>query len=442
MHADSRALHNRLRRIEGQVRGLQRMVDEDAYCVDILTQVAAVQTALEQVAVNVLDGHVRHCVADAVAGDGRGRGRRQARRADGRRAALREGPLADSANWPNSQWPRRRAGVGSRLTLLDERWEGLADAPRTDGRGHAPGDARLRRDRLRGAGSRPGPPGLPHRAASRERRRLHRRRPARLHRRPCSTRTFNSVFVNNNGNVTFAHALAEFTPFDFRETGDPIIAPFFADVDTSGAGSGLVTYGTGRRLRRPQGVLRHLGSRRLLRSHTDKLNTFQLIIVDQAAGRGDFDIVANYDSITWETGDASDGANGFGGTSAVRGLRGRRRRRGARADGARLVRQRRPARLQRRHEPRWSLDGRPAARALRVPAAPDRAHGRAAHRHRDQPRRRSGAGRAGPGLPRRRRLRVADRQQRRPLHRGPTCRRAPTPSPPSRAPARRTRRRR
>jgi len=70
MQADSRAIHNRLRRIEGQVRGLQRMVDQDAYCVDILTQVAAVQTALEQVAVNVLDGHVRGCVADAVAGDG------------------------------------------------------------------------------------------------------------------------------------------------------------------------------------------------------------------------------------------------------------------------------------------------------------------------------------------------------------------------------------
>ena len=44
------------------------MVDEDAYCIDILTQVAAVQTALEQVAVKVLDEHVRHCVADAVAG--------------------------------------------------------------------------------------------------------------------------------------------------------------------------------------------------------------------------------------------------------------------------------------------------------------------------------------------------------------------------------------
>ncbi len=60
-------LKKRLRRVEGQVRGIERMVDDDAYCVDILTQVAAVQTALERVAVGVLDGHVRHCVADAVA---------------------------------------------------------------------------------------------------------------------------------------------------------------------------------------------------------------------------------------------------------------------------------------------------------------------------------------------------------------------------------------
>jgi DNA-binding FrmR family transcriptional regulator len=68
MHGNAKQITNRLRRIEGQVRGLQRMVEEDAYCVDLLTQVAAVQTALEQVAVRVLDGHVRHCVADAVAG--------------------------------------------------------------------------------------------------------------------------------------------------------------------------------------------------------------------------------------------------------------------------------------------------------------------------------------------------------------------------------------
>ena len=69
VQTETKGVQNRLRRIEGQVRGLQRMVDEDAYCVDILTQVAAVQTALEQVAIRVLDGHVRHCVADAVAGD-------------------------------------------------------------------------------------------------------------------------------------------------------------------------------------------------------------------------------------------------------------------------------------------------------------------------------------------------------------------------------------
>ena len=69
VHTDPKPVLNRLRRIEGQVRGLHRMVEEDAYCVDILTQVAAVQTALEQVAIRVLDGHVRGCVADAVAGD-------------------------------------------------------------------------------------------------------------------------------------------------------------------------------------------------------------------------------------------------------------------------------------------------------------------------------------------------------------------------------------
>lgn len=60
----------RLRRIEGQVRGLQRMVDEDVYCIDILTQVAAATKALQSVALGLLDEHVRHCVRDAlVAGE-------------------------------------------------------------------------------------------------------------------------------------------------------------------------------------------------------------------------------------------------------------------------------------------------------------------------------------------------------------------------------------
>jgi DNA-binding FrmR family transcriptional regulator len=56
----------RLRRIEGQVRGLQRMVENESYCIDVLTQVSAVTRALQSVAVGLLDEHLRHCVADAV----------------------------------------------------------------------------------------------------------------------------------------------------------------------------------------------------------------------------------------------------------------------------------------------------------------------------------------------------------------------------------------
>ncbi|MDP9022845.1 MAG: metal-sensitive transcriptional regulator [Actinomycetota bacterium] len=60
---------SRLRRIEGQVRGLQRMVDEDTYCIDILQQVSAVQGALQKVALGLMNEHVSNCVADAVKGD-------------------------------------------------------------------------------------------------------------------------------------------------------------------------------------------------------------------------------------------------------------------------------------------------------------------------------------------------------------------------------------
>ena len=56
----------RLRRIEGQVRGLQRMVEEDKYCIDILTQVSAATKALQSVALELLEDHLAHCVADAV----------------------------------------------------------------------------------------------------------------------------------------------------------------------------------------------------------------------------------------------------------------------------------------------------------------------------------------------------------------------------------------
>lgn len=63
---DKDALLKRLRRIEGQVRGIARMVDEDTYCIDVLTQVSATKRALENVAVMLVDDHLRHCVAEAA----------------------------------------------------------------------------------------------------------------------------------------------------------------------------------------------------------------------------------------------------------------------------------------------------------------------------------------------------------------------------------------
>jgi CsoR family transcriptional regulator, copper-sensing transcriptional repressor len=68
---DKEAVQKRLRRIEGQVRGLQRMVEEDRYCINILEQVSAITRALQSVALVLLDGHLEHCVADAIeSGDG------------------------------------------------------------------------------------------------------------------------------------------------------------------------------------------------------------------------------------------------------------------------------------------------------------------------------------------------------------------------------------
>jgi DNA-binding FrmR family transcriptional regulator len=66
-HAEKDALINRLHRIEGQVRGIEKMVGEDRYCIDVLTQIGAVSTALDSLAFRVLDDHVRHCVAGALA---------------------------------------------------------------------------------------------------------------------------------------------------------------------------------------------------------------------------------------------------------------------------------------------------------------------------------------------------------------------------------------
>ena len=66
-HEGKDALVKRLHRIEGQVRGIERMIEEDRYCVDVLTQIGAVTTALESLAFRILDDHVEHCVTGALA---------------------------------------------------------------------------------------------------------------------------------------------------------------------------------------------------------------------------------------------------------------------------------------------------------------------------------------------------------------------------------------
>jgi DNA-binding FrmR family transcriptional regulator len=68
---DKEDLKLRLRRIEGQIRGLQRMVDEDAYCIDVVTQVSAATKALQSLALVLMDDHLSHCVAEAAAEGGK-----------------------------------------------------------------------------------------------------------------------------------------------------------------------------------------------------------------------------------------------------------------------------------------------------------------------------------------------------------------------------------
>ena len=67
---DKQKIQSRLRRIEGQVRGIQKMVEDDRYCIDVLTQVNAVRAALESVALQLLADHTEHCVAEAIRSGG------------------------------------------------------------------------------------------------------------------------------------------------------------------------------------------------------------------------------------------------------------------------------------------------------------------------------------------------------------------------------------
>ena len=117
--------------------------------------------------------------------------------------------------------------------------------------------------------------------------------------------TFNGLFVNNNGNVTFDRPLSQFTPFDLRTTRTAIVAPFFADVDTrqgnvlhynSGTIDGRAAFGV---------TWPGVGC---FNQVTRVLNFFQVLLIDRSdAGAGDFDIEFNYNSMQWEAGTASGG---------------------------------------------------------------------------------------------------------------------------------------
>jgi len=130
--------------------------------------------------------------------------------------------------------------------------------------------------------------------------------------------TYSNLYVNNNGNVTFNGSLGNFTPFGLVGTATPIIAAFFADVDTRSGNT--VTFGTDTIDGRPAFGVNWINVGYYSRN-VDRLNSFQLILINRSdRNAGDFDIEFNYDQVNWETGDASDGTDGLGGSSAVAGF--------------------------------------------------------------------------------------------------------------------------
>ena len=128
---------------------------------------------------------------------------------------------------------------------------------------------------------------------------------------------FNSVYINNNGNVSFGAGFCEYTSTGFPVSGFPMVAPFWSDVDTRAALSGVVHY----RLdaNRLVVIWDHVG---YYGAHDDKLNTFELIMTDgtdPTIGVGN-NVCFCFDDMQWTTGDASLGIGGFGGVPATVGV--------------------------------------------------------------------------------------------------------------------------
>jgi hypothetical protein len=134
--------------------------------------------------------------------------------------------------------------------------------------------------------------------------------------------TWNDCYINNNGNITFEAPKIDYVPDPLRALGFPIIAPFWADVDTRASGSDIVRYSNG-----VETIDGHpaFGVNWVkvgyFNQYDDKLNSFQLVLINRSdTGTGNFDIEFNYDIILWETGNASGGSNGYGGSPSRSGL--------------------------------------------------------------------------------------------------------------------------
>lgn len=129
---------------------------------------------------------------------------------------------------------------------------------------------------------------------------------------------YRSLYLNNNGNVSFGNRISSFTPRSFPIASQPMIAPWWGDVDTRGGGFPA-----------RNGVWWHISPGRFVgtwhnvgyfSSHDDLQNDFQLILTEAATAPGDFDVEFRYRRCEWTTGDASGGTNGFGGTPAQAGF--------------------------------------------------------------------------------------------------------------------------
>lgn len=125
---------------------------------------------------------------------------------------------------------------------------------------------------------------------------------------------FNHFYVNNNGNITFQSRLSEFTPSSFPISEQPMIAPYWADVDTRCESCGNVYVGTPN----ANTTIVTWNNVGYYSQHADKTNNFQLVLRNQQ--NGDFDVEFRYDRLEWTTGDASDGTDGLGGTPAQAGF--------------------------------------------------------------------------------------------------------------------------